>query len=178
LGLDAEGCEPFAEPSIEVHVLERDEIDRPGGRRFGTLVHALLALIDLGSADDDIRATAAVQGRIFGATEVEIDAAVAAVVRAMAHPILRRAANAARSGQLRREIPIMLKMQDGDLLEGVADLAFREELPDFAGWTVVDFKTDRELAGVRDRYVRQVQLYSRAVSAATRLPTRGTLLVI
>jgi ATP-dependent helicase/nuclease subunit A len=51
-------------------------------------------------------------------------------------------------------------------------------MPDFAGWTVVDFKTDRELEEARDRYVRQVQLYSRAVSASTGLPARGVLLAI
>jgi hypothetical protein len=66
------------EPSVDVHVLERD-VNRPGGRRFGTLVHALLALIDLESKTDALRKTAAVQGRILGATEEEIDAAVATV---------------------------------------------------------------------------------------------------
>jgi ATP-dependent helicase/nuclease subunit A len=69
-------------------------------------------------------------------------------------------------------------MRDETLIEGVVDLAFREELPDFAGWTVVDFKTDRELEKASDRYVQQVQLYSRAVSASTSLPARGVLLVI
>jgi ATP-dependent exoDNAse (exonuclease V) beta subunit len=68
--------------------------------------------------------------------------------------------------------------QSESLIEGIADLAFREELPDFAGWTVVDFKTDRELQESSDRYVQQVQLYSRAVSASTGLPARGVLLVI
>ena len=62
--------------------------------------------------------------------------------------------------------------------EGVLDLAFREEMPDFTGWTVVDFKTDRELEEASDRYARQVQLCSRAVSASTNLPARGILLVI
>jgi ATP-dependent exoDNAse (exonuclease V) beta subunit len=69
--------------------------------------------------------------------------------------------------------------QGESLIEGVADLAFREELSDFVGWTVVDFKTDRELLeDTSDRYVKQVQLYSRAVSASTGLPARGVLLVI
>jgi ATP-dependent helicase/nuclease subunit A len=68
--------------------------------------------------------------------------------------------------------------RDDTVIEGVVDLAFREELPDFAGWTVVDFKTDRELEEAPDRYIRQVRLYSNAVSAATSLPARGVLLVI
>jgi ATP-dependent helicase/nuclease subunit A len=85
--------------------------------------------------------------------------------------------NAAKIGQLLREIPVMFA-QDETLIEGVVDLAFREELPDFVGWTVVDFKTDREVKSASDRYIHQVQLYSRAVSVSTGLPTRGVLMVI
>jgi hypothetical protein len=36
--------EPGVEP-VEVQVVERDGADRPGGRRFGTFVHTLLAVI-------------------------------------------------------------------------------------------------------------------------------------
>lgn len=168
--------EPSIEP-VEVHVVARDGADRPGGRRFGTLVHAVLALIDLPSSSDDVAATAAVQGKMVGATKEEIDAAVVTVLRAKAHPVLQRAAEAAKAGHLRREVPVML-VQNQTVAEGVVDLAFRDETPDFAGWTVVDFKTDRELSEARDRYVRQVQLYSRAVSASTGLSSRGVLLVI
>ena len=65
------------------------------------------------------------QGRIVGATEEEINSAVATFLRALAHPLLRRAAAAAGSGGLRREIPVLLNMDDGSLVEGVVDLAFR-----------------------------------------------------
>jgi len=167
-----------AEPSVDVHILERDDIDRPGGRRFGTLVHALLALIDMESTTDALKKTAAVQGRILGATEEEIDASVATVLRALAHPILRTAAASVRTGGLRREVPVVLRTDDRGLVEGVVDLAFQHEAPDFAGWTVVDFKTDHELEGSSDRYLDQVRWYSRAVREATNLPTRGVLLVI
>src|ERR1700686_3382911 len=99
---------------------------------FGTLVHAMLAVMDLRSVTDDLESTAAIQGKIVGATKEEMDAAIATVLRAKRHPTLQRAAVAARNGRLRREIPIM--MQQGEsLIEGIADLAFREELPDFAG---------------------------------------------
>jgi ATP-dependent helicase/nuclease subunit A len=146
------------------------------GRRFGTLVHALLAVIDLESTTDALKKTAAVQGRILGATEEEIDAAVATVLRALAHPILRMAAASARTGGLRREVPVLLRTDGGSLVEGIVDLAFQHEAPDFAGWTVVDFKTDHELSS--DRYLDQVRWYSTAVREATSLPTRGVLLVI
>ena len=72
----------------------------------------------------------------------------------------------------------MLRTDGGSLVEGVVDLAFHHEAPDLAGWTVVDFKTDREFEGSSDRYVDQVQWYSTAVREATNLPTRGVLLVI
>jgi hypothetical protein len=41
-------------------------------------------------------------------------------------------------------------VHSGTLVEGVVDLAFREETSDFAGWSVVDFKTDSELKFNRD----------------------------
>jgi ATP-dependent helicase/nuclease subunit A len=47
---------------------------------------------------------------------------------------------------LRRETPVLLTLDDGSLVEGVVDLTFREDTPDFIGWTVLDFKTDREFA--------------------------------
>ena len=69
-------------------------------------------------------------------------------------------------------------MDDGGLVEGVVDLAFLEDTPEFAGWTVVDFKTDREFATSSDRYTAQVTAYSAAIQAATGLPSRAILLII
>src|SRR5262249_27733691 len=71
---------------VEVHVVARDGDARPGGRRFGTLVHAVLALIDLQPSSDDVAAIAGTQGKIVGATKEEIEAAIAAVHRAKTHP--------------------------------------------------------------------------------------------
>ena len=61
----------------------------------------------------------------------------------------------------------MLTLDDGSLVEGVVDLAFHENTPDFAGWTVVDFKTDREFEASSARYIAQVRVYSEAVGATT-----------
>jgi ATP-dependent exoDNAse (exonuclease V) beta subunit len=69
-------------------------------------------------------------------------------------------------------------LDDGSLVEGVVDLAFLEGTPEFTGWTVVDFKTDREFLASSDRYSAQVALYSAAMQAATGLASRGILLVI
>ena len=174
----ADGSGMRTEPSVDIRVLERDDPNRPSGRRFGSLVHALFASIDLTSAADALKALVSVQGRMVGATEDEIDAAVTTVVRTLAHPVVQRAAAAAARGELRREVPVQLRMEHGGLVEGVVDLAFREETSDFVGWTVVDFKTDRELDGTVDRYLGQIRLYCSAVSEATKLPARGVLLVV
>jgi ATP-dependent exoDNAse (exonuclease V) beta subunit len=68
--------------------------------------------------------------------------------------------------------------KDGILVEGVVDLAFQEDSPDFNGWTVVDFKTDHEIGKAEDQYCAQVAAYVEAVRAATKLPARGFVLVV
>jgi hypothetical protein len=69
-------------------------------------------------------------------------------------------------GGLRRETPALLALGDGSLAEGL-DLAPREADADFYGWTVVDFKTDREFSTASGHYLAQVRLYAQAVAAAT-----------
>jgi hypothetical protein len=101
---------------------------------------------------------------------LEIRAAIVTVGVALGHPILRRAAASAAKGGLRRETPVLLASDDGSLIEGVVDLAFREDTSDFKGWTVVDFKTDRDFAASSVHYLAQVRLYSRAIRVATDLP--------
>ena len=108
----------------------------------------------------------------------EIIAAVATVRATLEHPILRRAAVSARKGEIRRETPVLLTLDDGGLVEGVVDLAFLEDTPEIAGWTVVDFKTDREFATSSDRYTAQLCMYASAVHRATGLNSRGILLVV
>jgi ATP-dependent exoDNAse (exonuclease V) beta subunit len=163
---------------VQIEMVERDATGRPGGRRFGALVHAMLASVNLDAGVDTIRSSAIINGRIFGAAEDEIEAAIAAVGTALLHPIMRRAAASAERRELRRETPISLVLDDGRLVEGVVDLAFHELTPDFAGWTVVDFKTDREFTMASDEYIEQVRIYSRAIEIATKSPARGILLVL
>jgi ATP-dependent helicase/nuclease subunit A len=160
-----------------VETLEIGDHERPKARRFGALVHALLASIDLHAGIDAIKSGAAINGRLVGATDMEIHAAVATVRGALAQPILRRAAASGKKGGLRRETPVLLRRGDGSLVEGTLDLAFSEDTADFVGWTVVDFKTDRE-AKATSEYIAQVRIYSGAVSAATGSPVRGIILVL
>jgi len=98
-------------------------------------------------------------------------AAVECVVAALAHPVLRRAAGASR---VARETPLAVRLDDGTLVEGVVDAAFEDE----SGWTVVDFKTDVELAARLDEYRRQVSLYALAIARATGRSAQAVLLQV
>jgi ATP-dependent exoDNAse (exonuclease V) beta subunit len=112
-----------------------------------------------------------VQGRVLGATEEEVGAAVETVYRALRHPLLVRAAGA---GSCRREVPVGLKLADGVMIEGAVDLAFQEN----GSWTVVEYKTDFEIEGLLEEHKNQVSLYALGISRATGLDARPVLLRI
>jgi len=142
--------------------------DRPRGPKFGTLVHAVLATVSLEAGEDAVRRTAETQGRILLSTSDEVRAAAAVASAVLRHDLMARAR---RSGRLRRETPVTWLQKDGLMIEGVLDLAFEED----GVTTVVDFKTDHELAAGEARYRAQVQQYVAAVSRATGRPATGVL---
>ena len=142
--------------------------DRPRGPRFGTLVHAVLATVPLDAAADMVERTAETQGRLLRASEVEAQAAAVVVSSVLRHELIARA----RAGTaLKRESPVTWVQKDGSLIEGVLDLAFEDR----GVTTVVDFKTDHELAAGEARYRAQVQQYVNAVARATGRPATGVL---
>ena len=149
-----------------------DPGERPSGRRFGALVHAVLATAALDAPPERVTEVARLEGRLLGASDEEIESAAGVALRALSHALLDRARHAAADGACRREVPVAMARADGFLAEGVVDLAFREG----EEWWVVDFKTDRQLEGALDVYRRQVQLYAEMVSAATGEPARAVLL--
>jgi ATP-dependent helicase/nuclease subunit A len=151
-----------------------ERASRPGGLRFGTLVHAVLAEIDLAAGETAIELLARARGRLLQASAEEVSAARSAVQTALAHPLLRRAAQAQLRSELRREVALHLRLTDDLLAEGVADLAFRES----GRWTVIDFKTDRELAERSAAYEHQVRLYAAAIARATGEPSEAVLLCV
>ena len=163
--LAAAGSEP-----VDVATVELRDLERPRGKRFGTLVHAVLSQVELGADSGAIDRSCRAQGRLVGATPEEIAAAARAVGAALSHPLLRRAAAA---DECRREEPVLHRLADGTLLEGVVDLAFR----DASGWTVVDFKTDAR-PDSHPRYAAQLRLYCDAIRAATGLPAQAALLAV
>jgi ATP-dependent exoDNAse (exonuclease V) beta subunit len=164
-------------PDVQIEIAVRPQGKRIGGRRFGALVHAMLATVELDGDAAHIRSAATLQQRMFNATQEEIDAAIQVVTAALQRPILRRAA-ATGEENIRRETPLLLRLADGTLAEGVVDFAFRETREGLPEWTVVDFKTDQEFSSEAVRYVRQVKLYVEAVRAATGLPAKGIILVV
>ena len=151
---------------------------RPAGKRFGTLVHAVLATVPLDEPDGrpaPVEEIARLHGRVFGATDDEVAAAADVARCVLSHPLLARARAAARRGDCRREAPVSMRTDDGVLIEGVVDVAFRED----GAWTVVDYKTDRDLEeadGAIDVYRRQVALYAEMITRATGEPAGAVLM--
>jgi ATP-dependent exoDNAse (exonuclease V) beta subunit len=156
--------------STQVVELQRAP-NRPSGRRFGALVHAVLASVPLESDLSTIRGLAVIHGRILGALTEEIDAATEAARAALAHEIFDRAR---RSPRCRRETPIAWRDPDGSLIEGVVDLAFEQS----GGWTVIDFKTDEEFRANETAYQRQVGMYAKAIEAATGAEVAQVLMIV
>jgi ATP-dependent exoDNAse (exonuclease V) beta subunit len=166
-----------ANDKFTVDVVRCPGPEHPRGRRFGVLVHAVLAAVDLQASPDAVRALAAIHGRLVDATDEETEAAATTVNTILLHPIMHRARRS-KNGGLRRESPILLRRADGTLAEGVVDLAFHEETTEFTGWTVVDFKTGGEFVANSATYAAQVALYMEAIEKTTKFRTQGILFVI
>ena len=163
-------------PPIAVERVPGDRAGRPSGTRFGTLVHAVLEELLLDPTPSRLDAITEVHGRLAGATPDEVTAAADAALAALAHPLLCRALAA---DARHPEAPVLLKLDDGKLAEGIIDLAFREvDAQGAARWTVIDFKTDADLSERSESYTEQVRLYVRAVEAATGEPAVGVLLLV
>ncbi len=137
---------------------------RPSGRNFGRLVHSLLER----SGSEDLAHIAPSLARLCGAAEAEIAPALEAARTALETPLLAGAASAVRC---HREYPVMVKLEDGSLVEGRADLVYF----DGVRWTVIDFKTG-PAASKRNR--EQLRLYSLALARATGQAVRAVLLEV
>jgi ATP-dependent exoDNAse (exonuclease V) beta subunit len=180
-GLFDEPAPPRPAPSERTDAASRVSVvdirgpDRPGGARFGELVHAVLASAPLDAARTAIEALAEVHGRVLAAPADEVVAACDTVVRVLLHDLIRRARAAEQRGRCRRESPVTYTLPDRTVVEGIVDLAFEES----SGWTVVDYKTDRELAAAgEERYRRQVSLYVTAIGESTGAAATGVLVRI
>ena len=154
--------------------------ERPSGKRFGSLVHALLASVPLSATRPEVAALAMLHARLLAATDEEQASAADTVYHVLAHPRMAAAREAAAQGRrVWRESPVSMRLDDDadgapHLVDGQIDLAY--ETTD--GWIVVDFKTDIEMTKAQDAYQQQVSIYVEAVTRATGKPANGVLLRI
>jgi ATP-dependent exoDNAse (exonuclease V) beta subunit len=144
---------------------------RAAGRRFGTLVHNVMRDVPLDADRAAIEKLVDWNTRLLGSSPEEREAAVVSVEGALAHPLLARARGAERC---HREYPLVSKLEDGRVLEGVIDLAYVEN----GEWQIVDFKTDADASERRVQYERQLQWYGFVISQLTNMPARAWLLEI
>ena len=152
---------------------------RPSGRRFGTLVHAVLAAMPLSATRDEVDTLARLYGRMFSATDEERAGAASLSTALLGHPRLVAARDAERDGRkVWREVPVSLRLDQADaqpiIVDGQVDLAYETD----DGWVVVDFKTDIEIASAQEAYTQQVALYVEAVQRATGVRAHGVLLKV
>jgi ATP-dependent exoDNAse (exonuclease V) beta subunit len=150
------------EAEVEIRSVSAPEAVRiKRGRKYGDLVHALLARARPPVDRARLEARAAAYEIGAALSEGDRQAAVEAVLRCLEDPLL---AEARRAERVHREYPITYEI-GGELYEGVIDLTW------FDGyrWTVVDYKT-----GPADepRYRRQVAIYGEALRLATGAPVR------
>ncbi len=190
--VDTVAIDPFEPRTRAIDIADARSAEPPpvSGRRFGILVHALMASTPLNASPDEVAQLALVQARLLGATDEERAAAASVGERALRHALLDRARAAEAAGRAcRREVALslvvpptpngvgevrepLLRENDAAIVDGQADLVW----DDGDEWVVVDFKTDVEMAGAEDTYRRQVAVYVEAIARATGRPARGVLL--
>jgi len=161
------------QPSVSVvNVADAAAANRVGGAAFGVLVHGILAQAPFDATTQHLEDLASVEARVLGLSDGDAAAATRVVARVLSHDIISRAKAAEARGQCRRETPVTWSVNDGQLVEGIVDLAFEEP----GGWVVVDYKSDRILAVEgEERYRRQIALYASAIYRATGRPASGVL---
>jgi ATP-dependent helicase/nuclease subunit A len=152
------------DPAIAVEIVRLPvAAGRPYGKKFGRVVHSILQHAE---SVEEIEGLAAMWGRKHGASDAERTWAAEAARAALAYVLGAVPAGAKRH----RELPVMVRMQDGTLVEGRVDFAWS----DGSMWSVVDYKTDRR----ENRNVTQLQLYGLALQRSTSLPVRGIVLEV
>ena len=167
LGIDQAIADSPADGAIDVVEIP-GSVNRPGGARFGSLVHAVLATVPLDADADRVDRAARTHARLLNAGSDEVRASVETVLAVLRHDLLARAR---ASSLVRRETPVSWLQADGTLVEGVLDLAFDED----GATVVVDFKTDHELSAGEARYRAQLRQYLGAVSRVTGRRASGVL---
>lgn len=164
-------------PEARAEVAALTVFPRPrsvGGKRFGTLVHGILAYVPLDAQPAVIEAFARSFGGLCDATEDEILEAIHVAGRVLASEVFDLARKAIH---VHRELSVTFVAPDGAVVDGIIDLAL--ELEDRVA--VYDFKTDdqnRLTAEHRERYEAQVTLYADALARQFQKPITRALLFV
>jgi ATP-dependent helicase/nuclease subunit A len=166
-----ESIEPPAGYANNVEILRTTRAkNRPGGSRFGSLVHIVLRDASFTSSRESLMLLARTHGRLLAATDDEVDAAATVITNALKHPLFERIR---ASERVHRELPITIPTDFG-IFEGVIDLAFFES----GRWIITDFKTDADQPTRQAHYRRQVGWYVYAMEKAAGAPAAGLVLHI
>ncbi|MGK7311590.1 MAG: UvrD-helicase domain-containing protein [Candidatus Longimicrobiales bacterium M2_2A_002] len=155
------------------------------GLSWGIAVHATLDAAGRGVAGSELRRVARsalleAERPVTDGEPAELDELVGLVERVLESEVWRRARDA---DMVLSEVPFAYREPGAGpegalrIMEGVIDLAFREE----GGWVIVDYKTDVGTdPGFPDRaraYRRQVEHYARAWEAMTGEPVSERVLL-
>jgi ATP-dependent helicase/nuclease subunit A len=145
----------------------------PGGRDFGGLVHRVLQHLPFAdpAAADRARTLATGFAPLCGLGPESAERAARLCAALLAHPLAERVR---RSPRVLRELRVWLP-EEGELVEGIVDLAFEEE----GALVVVDWKTDAiteaQAIDQAAHHAPQLRLYARALTQATGLKVRERL---
>ncbi|MBT4092695.1 MAG: UvrD-helicase domain-containing protein [Nitrospinaceae bacterium] len=143
----------------------------PGGKKFGELVHDLLARLTIYEVGAVSALDGVARGLAIGLGLGDKDAgeALSMITGALEMEIFRRAGRAGRAERVYRELPFLM-IEGERLIRGVADLVFEEA----GALVVVDFKTDAvsgsRVDGRAAHYRPQGTVYAMGVEAASGLP--------
>jgi ATP-dependent exoDNAse (exonuclease V) beta subunit len=139
------------------------EPGRPTGRRFGRLVHDIL---QRANRVEEVIPLSRIWARRHGISDADCEVAAATAFSALE----RIKQLVPQNARQYREMPLVVRLNDGTLVDGRIDLAWSDGLR----WTVLDYKTDRR----ERRRGSQLHLYALALQDATGLPARGIVLEI
>ena len=124
--------------------------------RIGSAVHeAMQAIVERGTGAERAVAEASAAWELSAERAREVSELVA---RLMSSELFARSARAVRR---LAELPVLFLDPEGFLVEGKIDLLFEED----AGFVVVDYKTDRDIAKRMPEYTAQLADYRAALGA-------------
>lgn len=135
------------------------------GKDLGSLTHLLL---EKGWEWDEATLTkaAALYAERMGIPTEATGEAVKMAARALKHPIVLQAKG---SGRVFRELPVTGKQKDGTYLNAIIDMAFLEN----DEWVIVDYKTDQDPDKLKEKYEKQLGLYSELLEGLTGKKVKG-----